>query len=330
MLRLQSNVSEGSAWPGPDGIDVSIIVPAYNAQEFIRETIDSIRRQTLGKLEIIVVDDASADQTCTIVAAIAAFDSRVRLITRRRNGGVCVARNDGIALAHGRWIAFVDADDWIEPGRLAALVAAAEHLGADWIADDQLVVEGAEATPVQRVLGEEPKGAALTNPVHLIRRDPPERIGYGTLKPLVRQSFLNASGIGFCPGMERFEDFIFHVEVGVRGGRMALINRPLYFYRRHPGSLTARDPLATLIGMLEQNDVALALARRTSAQDVVAALMKREALIKEAIEYRSLLSDLQRGDISHAARTLRHRPRTGLSLIGGLSRAAGRRLQARL
>ena len=207
------------------------------------------------------------------------------------------------------------------------LVEAGDRLGADWIADDQLIVEGSDKRPVGKLLHQEADGAALVDLVHLIERDPPERTGYGTLKPLVRRSFLMNNAIRFRLGIERFEDFVFHVEVGLHGARMALVNRPFYFYRRRPGSLTARDPIATLLGMLKQNDVATALAAGgCGAEGVLAALRRREALIRRALEYRSLLAHLRRGDIGHAARTLRERPRAGLGLIGGMSRAVGRKL----
>jgi succinoglycan biosynthesis protein ExoO len=311
----------------PGDVRVSVVIPAYTVEAFIAQTIDSVRRQTLQDLEILVVDDASPDQTASIVTRFSRADPRVHLIARPENGGVCLSRNDALQAARGRWVAFVDADDWLDPSRLAMLMEAGDRLGADWIADDQLIVAGPDQRPVGRVFHQEPDGVALIDLVHLIERDPPERIGYGTLKPLVRRSFLTNHEIRFRPGIERFEDFVFHVEVGLRGARMALLNRPLYFYRRHAGSLTAREPIATLDGMLKQNEVAIALAAGgCGAEGALTALRRREALIRHALQYRSLLVHLRRGDIRHAARTLREHPRAGLGLIGGVSRAVGRRL----
>jgi succinoglycan biosynthesis protein ExoO len=311
-----------------NGVQVSVVVPAYRAEEFIVDAVNSIRQQTLRNLEILIVDDASPDRTASIVAALSQADPRVRLIARARNGGVCLARNDAIVAACGRWLAFVDADDWLDPSRLGVLVAAGERLRADWIADDQFILEGPDARPVAKVLHREPDGAGLIDLVHLIERDPPNRIGYGTLKPLVKRSFLMTNAIRWRSEIEHGEDFILHVEVGLRGGRMALLNSPLYFYRRRLGSLSDREPLALLASMLQQNEAAAALAAGCGAEAALAALRRRETLIRHAIEYRSVLTPLRRGDVAGAAQMLRERPRAGLRLIGGVSRAAGRRLWA--
>jgi glycosyltransferase involved in cell wall biosynthesis len=100
---------------------ISIIIPAYNAQPWIAESIGSVLAQTWRELEVIVVDDGSKDATPEIVAGIG--DSRVRLI-RQENQGQCAALNRGAAEAKGDFIKFVDADDWLNPEHLAAQVAA--------------------------------------------------------------------------------------------------------------------------------------------------------------------------------------------------------------
>ena len=89
---------------------VSVIVPAHNAAESLRRTLDSARRQTLDAIEIIVVDDGSSDDTPAQLTEIAGLDRRVRLL-HQANAGVAAARNRGIAAARGTFIAFLDADD---------------------------------------------------------------------------------------------------------------------------------------------------------------------------------------------------------------------------
>lgn len=96
---------------------VSVIVPAYNAARWIRETIDSVRGQTLRAIEVIVVDDGSCDETAEIVSEVAALDSRIRLV-QQKNAGVGAARNTGIQLASADLIAPIDADDLWEPDKL--------------------------------------------------------------------------------------------------------------------------------------------------------------------------------------------------------------------
>lgn len=90
---------------------VSIITPAYNAAEYIRETIESVLAQTYPKWEMLIVNDCSKDNTAEIVQSYAAKDNRIKLINLRQNSGAAVARNTAIQNAKGRYIAFLDSDD---------------------------------------------------------------------------------------------------------------------------------------------------------------------------------------------------------------------------
>ncbi len=105
---------------------VSVIVPAHNAAATLAETLASLTAQTLPAIEVLVVDDASTDGTRDVAARQAAADPRFRLLAFPANRGVAAARNAGLEAARGRWALFLDADDWIEPGHLASLLAAAE------------------------------------------------------------------------------------------------------------------------------------------------------------------------------------------------------------
>jgi glycosyltransferase involved in cell wall biosynthesis len=95
-------------------VKVSVIIPVYNAEKHLKDCIDSLLRQTLPELEFIFVNDGSNDSSAQIIATYQATDSRITLINQP-NQGVSVARNNGIAVAQGDYIGFVDADDTIEP-----------------------------------------------------------------------------------------------------------------------------------------------------------------------------------------------------------------------
>ncbi|HET6262971.1 MAG TPA: glycosyltransferase family 2 protein, partial [Chloroflexia bacterium] len=107
----------------PENSPVSVVIPTYNRAHCIAHAIDSVLRQALPPHEVIVVDDGSTDDTATVLAR---YDRRVRVL-RQENGGVSVARNNGIAAASGQWIAFLDSDDEWAPQKLAAH---AEAIGA--------------------------------------------------------------------------------------------------------------------------------------------------------------------------------------------------------
>lgn len=103
---------------------VSVIMPSFNAERFIRESIESALAQTLDDIEVIVADDASFDRTCTIVAEMATHDSRIRLLNAERNTGPAAARNRAIEVASGRYIAFLDSDDTWCPNKLKRQIKA--------------------------------------------------------------------------------------------------------------------------------------------------------------------------------------------------------------
>ncbi|PLS28807.1 glycosyltransferase family 2 protein [Bifidobacterium parmae] len=109
---------------------VSVIIPAYNAQEYVAECVTSVTKQTLKDIEIIVVDDGSTDRTREIVTSIAEQDGRVTLLTQS-NQYAGVARNNGMDHATGKYLYFLDADDFIEPNALETMASIAERTGVD-------------------------------------------------------------------------------------------------------------------------------------------------------------------------------------------------------
>jgi GT2 family glycosyltransferase len=103
---------------------VSVVVPAWNAEATLRETLESVAAQTYDKFEIIIVDDGSTDATAKVAEEFCASEPRARLIAQK-NGGVAAARNRAIADAKGTWIAPIDADDLWHPTKIEKQIAAA-------------------------------------------------------------------------------------------------------------------------------------------------------------------------------------------------------------
>lgn len=110
---------------------ISVIVPVYNGEKTIERCVRSILSQKQVQLELLLIDDGSADKTYALCRSLAEGDSRIRLF-HQENAGVSTARNRGLENAVGDFVTFVDADDLLAPGALAALAAEAES-GADFV-----------------------------------------------------------------------------------------------------------------------------------------------------------------------------------------------------
>ncbi len=109
---------------------VSVVMPVFNAQETLRRSIDSVLQQTYTALELIVVDDASGDDSSRIIDEYADRDARVRVHRQEANAGVAAARNVAIVAARGSHIAFLDSDDWWHPRKLELQLAQMRQTGA--------------------------------------------------------------------------------------------------------------------------------------------------------------------------------------------------------
>lgn len=118
--------------PVPTGLDglVSVITPVHNAARFVSQAIESVRAQTWPDWELILCDDASSDGSAELCRRHAAADPRIRLVARETRGGTAAARNSALAEASGRYVAFLDADDWWAPAKLERQVAFMRARGA--------------------------------------------------------------------------------------------------------------------------------------------------------------------------------------------------------
>lgn len=105
---------------------ISVVVPVYNIDSYLKKCVNSIRMQTYHNLQIILVDDGATDNSPAICDAMAEEDSRIQVI-HKKNGGLSDARNAGIELAEGEYITFVDGDDWIEPGMYENMLSAIKY-----------------------------------------------------------------------------------------------------------------------------------------------------------------------------------------------------------
>src|SRR5437879_5335794 len=97
---------------------VSVIMPCFNHGRFVKESVNGVLGQTHGDLELVIIDDCSSDKSWQIISGIARDDPRIKAIRHARNEGVAKSRNDGLRVAKGEFIAFCDADDIWDQGKL--------------------------------------------------------------------------------------------------------------------------------------------------------------------------------------------------------------------
>jgi glycosyltransferase involved in cell wall biosynthesis len=141
---------------------VSVVVPTHNRCELLTVTLRSVLRQRDVDLEVIVVDEASTDETAAILAGLG--DPRVRTVRHETPRGVSTARNRGTAEARGDWVAFTDDDDLWAPDKLVRQLHAARVAGRDWaytgsvnIADDFRIIHGLPPLPPEQVMATLPR-----------------------------------------------------------------------------------------------------------------------------------------------------------------------------
>ncbi len=203
----------------------SIIVPVYNAEAYLCEAIDSVLAQTCSDWQLILVDDGSTDSSPEICDRYAASDSRISVV-HIPNGGLSYARNNGLKLAKGKWVSFLDADDKLHPEFLEILSEIArnndcEIVGA-WHTNNDFTTAAYTLTlwtPTEAILATLYQCSHLTNSA------------WGKL--FDKKLFDN---IKFTEGLY-YEDLDIFYRLYEQTSRIAYIDAKLYFYRQHSGSI---------------------------------------------------------------------------------------------
>lgn len=217
---------------------VSIIVPVYNAEKVIGRCIDSILKQDYRDIEVLLIDDGSRDSSWDIIQEYAAREERI-VAVHKENGGVSSTRNRGLSLASGKYVQFIDADDWLPFESTKLMVRALEENEADMAVGDFYRVVGDNVAKK----GSISEGGLLSRLEYADKMLlSPADFYYGVLwnklykKEIIDQHFLAMDdNISYC------EDMIFNLEYMLYVRNIAVIKAPVYYYVRTEGSLIEKN-----------------------------------------------------------------------------------------
>lgn len=214
---------------------LSIIIPVYNAHERIKKCLESLIRQTYQQLEIICVDDGSTDCSLEVLQQYAAEDSRIKVI-HQANAGVSSARNRGIEEATGKYLTFVDADDWVEHQTYElALTAFTE--GVDLVSFG-VIVDGGSNLGLENYCNLQPKGEIRPTPKYLAE------MNASLWNKVYRASIINNYKVRFPDGVAYGEDeTFFFCYTAVMAGNMYGIRHKLYHYVQYENSAMANPQI---------------------------------------------------------------------------------------
>jgi succinoglycan biosynthesis protein ExoO len=237
--------------------DVSFLIAAYNAERSLARAIESALGQREVRAEVIVVDDCSSDRTADVARLFP--EERVRLVGLGENRGPGGARNAGLAVARGPWIAVLDADDTVHPDRLARMIARAESAGAEIAVDNlDVVSEMSGATKTMFWPKQLEKFPTLTLAdfigANLLFE---ETFSFGYMKPIFERQFLERHALRYPETLRIGEDYIFLASALAKGARCVVEPKPGYAYHIRTGSISRVLELHHVEAMLAADEAFL-------------------------------------------------------------------------
>ena len=217
--------------------EVSIIVPIYNAEKSVARCIDSILSQEYTDFELILCDDGSTDKSGQIIDEYREKDERIRVL-HKENTGVSDTRNQGIAVAKGKYIQFLDADDWITVDATKLLVRTMKEGGCDLVISD-----------FYRVIGERISHKGDIDADGILTQEEfaeymmvnPADFYYGVLwNKLYKREIIEKYHLKMDESVSWCEDFLFNLEYLLHTKRIAALQVPIYYYMKTEGSLATQ------------------------------------------------------------------------------------------
>ncbi|GHF48410.1 glycosyl transferase [Streptomyces mashuensis] len=190
-------------------VTLSVIVPFFNVEPYAPDALRSLRANAREDFEFLLVDDASTDGTPEVLARAEReaqdLPGSVRVLRHDANQGLATARNTGLDAARGTFVTFLDGDDWLAPGHLARLVAAAEALGVDFVRTDHVQCTGRVRTVQRAPVG--PRGVALDPRAAILPAGRPTSVDYAyAWAGVYHRRLLDRGLLHFRPGLRTAED----------------------------------------------------------------------------------------------------------------------------
>ncbi len=224
-------------------ITLSVIVACHDVGPYVRDTVRSVLANlpdldAASQLEIILVDDASTDGTAEVLAAAAASDPRVIMVGHLANRGISAARNSGLEVARGTWLAFLDGDDVVLPGYYAQLVKVAEELDVDLVKTDHVQVTGRDRTTHRVSFG--PRHRATDPRRGILPTHRATAVDYPFVwAGVYHRRLLDAGLLHFDESLQTCEDRLLTWRLHLHARSFAVVGLAGVYYRRAvPTSLT--------------------------------------------------------------------------------------------
>ncbi|WP_051533587.1 glycosyltransferase [Anaerovibrio sp. RM50] len=224
-------------------IKVSVIVPVYNVETYLHECLDSIIAQSHNNMEIICINDSSTDNSLKILQEYAEKDKRLIILNQPHNMGPSAARNRGLEVAAGKYILFVDSDDYIEKNLIEKTLKCAEKQQADEVFFNCEWVSASNNPgwqPQNALTSEVLESDIKTGKDVFIEREKAQSVvGRGTTawSCLYRSVYLNENNLRFYEGILH-EDMLFYFKRCMCSKRVVVYNEKLYFYRKRDNTIT--------------------------------------------------------------------------------------------
>lgn len=214
-------------------VKVSVIIPVYNAEKYLRKCVNSVLTQTLRDIEIILINDGSTDGSSDICDEYLQYPNLQ--VIHQKNAGASAARNAGLAIATGEYIGFVDSDDYIAEDMYEKLYEKASEHSLDVVVGNYQTVkdglklsDGTIEMPADRVVERAEIREILVSPAA-------KSVTWFAVKSIFRREMLQNHGVKFRSGMLG-EDALFNLEAMLCSDTMYFVDAPFYFYEQTPNS----------------------------------------------------------------------------------------------